>query len=325
MKIIAVANQKGGCGKTTTAINLAASLSRRNRRVLLIDCDPQAHATLGLNVDSDDEQCLYHVLTAREDERLDLEDIIVPIRKDFDLAPSGMMLGSVEHELAEVQGRENMLLQALLPVKRSYDYIILDCPPSIGHLCFNALRACTDVIIPIDMSLFSLRGVIKLVDIILFLKNTLDHDIQIRAMITMFDNRTRYAWRVLKQVKEEFGENVYETVIRYNIRLRETVDFGLPVGDYDRHAIGHKDYERLADEVLAQKIVTASHAEPRLSGAQVIAQNARSYIDRAGQSRELSSLTAEIDDMLLEGPESSYSDMIDVIARGTIDYFGGDD
>jgi hypothetical protein len=148
---------------------------------------------------------------------------------------------------------------------------------------------------------------------------------QIRAMITMFDYRTRYAWRVLKQVREEFGDNVFETVIRYNIRLRETVDYGLPVGDYDRHAIGHKDYERLADEVLAQKRVTAGHAAPRLSGAQAVAQNARQYMQRAGGSRDLNSLTAELDDLLLEDPASSYSEMIDVIARDAIDYFGGDD
>lgn len=325
MRTFAVANQKGGCGKTTTAINLASSLARRNQKVLLIDCDPQAHATLGLNVEPDDDKCLYQVLTPRKSERLSLAEIVVPVRDCFHLAPSSMMLGTIEHELADVAGREHSLLRAIQPIKNTYDYIILDCPPSIGHICFNALRACSDAIVPIDMSLFSLRGVIKLVDIILFLKNNLDHDIQVRALVTMFDFRTSYAWRVLQKVREEFGDNVFESVIRYNIRLRETVDFGVPVSDYDRHAIGHKDYEKLADEVMSLKPLTAHHGAAAMSGAQFIAQKARRYIEKAGHSKELHSIAAEIDDALTDMPESSYSEMVDIIASSRINYFGDED
>jgi chromosome partitioning protein len=133
---------------------------------------------------------------------------------------------------------------------RPYDFIVIDCPPSIGHLCFNALRASQEAIIPIDLSIFSLRGVSKLMEIVLMLKEKLDHVINCRALITMFDYRTRYARYVLEKVKDEFGENVFNTVIRYNIRLRETVDYGMPIAEFDKHAIGHKDYQALAEEVI---------------------------------------------------------------------------
>jgi len=325
MRTFSIANQKGGCGKTTTAINLASSLARRNQYVLLVDCDPQAHATMGLGVEPDDSRCLYQVLMPQHSGRLQLKDITINVRKNFDLAPSSMVLSSIEHELAEVAGRENTLLRALQPVKRIYDYIILDCPPSIGHICFNALRASSDVIVPIDMSLFSLRGVLKLIDIILFLKNNLDHDIQIRALVTMFDFRTSYARRVLQKVREEFGENVFQSAIRYNIRLRETVDFGLPVADYDLHAIGHQDYERLADEVMAMKPLVAHHGAGALSGAQYMAQKAKRYIETAGAEQEINGKAAELDDLFDDGPESSYSEMIDVIASSRINFFGEDD
>jgi chromosome partitioning protein len=140
-------------------------------------------------------------------------------------------------------------------MKESYDFVIIDCPPSIGHLCFNALRASQEVMIPIDLSLFSLRGVSKLIEIVMMLKENLDHDVQTRALITMYDHRTRYAKHVMEKVKEEFGHNVFETVIRYNIRLRESVDYGQPVGEYDKRSIGNKDYEALTEELLRAETV----------------------------------------------------------------------
>ena len=253
MRIIASANQKGGCGKTTTAINLSSSLAQNGKKVLLIDFDPQAHATMGLNVTpSDLDLSIYDVISPQKSQTVALDDVLVPIKENFDLAPSNVLLSVVEQELTNLEGREDRLMTAINGMQATYDYIIIDCPPSIGHLCFNALRAADEVIIPIDMSLFSLRGVAKLTEITMMLKDKCDHAVKSRALITMYDARTRYSRVVLEKVKSKFGTNVFETVIRYNIRLRETVDYGLPVGDYDKHAIGHIDYENLANEVISE-------------------------------------------------------------------------
>ena len=251
MRVIAVANQKGGCGKTTTAINLAFSLASKGKQVLLIDFDPQAHATMGLDINpSDLDQCIHDVLKPGTDFPPGIDDIIVPIRDNLDLAPSKATLSALEQELSGVDGRESRLLKAIESMRKAYDIVIIDCPPSIGHLCFNALRACEEVIIPIDLSLFSLRGVSKLTEIVILLKETLGHQVKARALITMYDFRTRYSRRVLEKVREKFGDNVFDTAIRYNIRLRETVDYGLPIGEYDKHSLGHKDYEKLAEELM---------------------------------------------------------------------------
>ena len=251
MRIIASANQKGGCGKTTTAINLSYSLAGKGKNVLLIDFDPQAHATMGLGINpSDLETSIYDVLKPWQNPIVRLDDVIISISNNFNLAPSKASLSAVEQELSGINGRENRLLDAIKGLQRTYDYIVIDCPPSIGHLCFNALRACNEVIIPIDLSLFSLRGVSKLQEIVMTLKEKVGHKVKSRALITMYDNRTRYSRQIYKEVKEVFQENMYETVIRYNIRLRETGDSGLPIGEFDKNAIGYQDYEELAEEVL---------------------------------------------------------------------------
>jgi len=280
MRTIAIANQKGGCGKTTTAINLSASLSLKGKRVLLVDCDPQAHATMGLNVDPAGlERNLYNVLSPGERGGLSLQEVLVPIKDHLDLVPSSVILSAVEQELSRREGRENRLLEAVSALRKPYDYLIVDCPPSIGLLCINALRACAEVIIPIEMSLFSLRGVAKLMEIFLLLKDHLDHEVRPRALITMYDFRTRYAQRVLEKVKEKFGANVFESVIRYNIRLRETVDYGLPIGDYDRHSIGCKDYANLAEEVLRAETAGAYPGESDLDNIEDMLLRTQQYME----------------------------------------------
>ena len=312
MRVIAVSNQKGGCGKTTTAISLSSSISLKGKRVLLVDCDPQSHATLGLNINpSDLEKSMYHIMTPKENGSLRMEDILISIKDNFDLAPSSVILSAVEQELSGVEGREDKFLQAIQEIKQSYDYIIIDCPPSIGLLCFNALRACEEVIIPIDMSLFSLRGVAKLMEIIILLKDKLDHDIKARALITMYDHRTRYSRLVMEKVKEEFGEDVFETVIRYNIRLRETVDYGLPIGDYDKNAIGNKDYGDLAEEVIHSETVDVQGKDV-LDVAHDILHKTEEYIDAAAKSPTHQNPIPDTG-FSPHSLRSSYSEMVEVI------------
>ncbi len=315
MRIIASANQKGGCGKTTTAINLASSLALRGQRVLLIDFDPQAHATMGLNVlPSDLEKTIYDVITPKQDGDVTLDDILIPIKENFDLAPSSIILSVVEQELSGLKGREDRLFNAIQDLDAIYEYIIIDCPPSIGHLCFNALRAADEVIIPIDMSLFSLRGVAKLTEIIVMLNEKLDNEIKSRALITMYDARTRYSEIVLDKVKSEFGKHVFETVIRYNIRLRESVDYGQPVGDYDKHAIGHADYENLAEELIRSDASGTGKSINSTGSAYEILEKTEGFM--APGSRQASTEYGYEGqyDTTYDSPESSFSEMIEAIA-----------
>jgi len=320
MRIIAVANQKGGCGKTTTTINLSASLSLKGQKVLIIDCDPQSHATMGLNVDpSDLDKSMYHVMTPRDVESYTIEDVVVSVKDNLDLVPSSVILSAVEQQLSGEESREGRLLQAIRALKQPYDYIIIDCPPSIGLLCFNALRACEEVIIPIDMSLFSLRGVAKLIEIIILLKDKLSHDITSRALITMYDSRTRYSRRVLEKVKEEFGENVFDTVIRYNIRLRETVDYGVPIGDYDKHSIGYQDYENLAQEIIRSEEDTIHRGLNSLNVSQDILHKAEEYIDMVAQSPVVEQTMSEVEEFSPYPGKSSYPEMVEAIATEPAD------
>ena len=324
MRTIAIANQKGGCGKTTTAINLSSCLVLKGQKVLLIDCDPQSHATMGLDIHFDHEKSTYNIITPKETEHLGIEDIVVSVKDNFDIAPSDIRLSAIEQELAGMEGRENRLLQAIEPLKPAYHYVIIDCPPSIGHLCFNALRACEEAIIPIDMSLFSLRGVAELTDIIVLLKNKCDHVIEARALVTMYDYRTRYSRQVLEKVKEQFGDRVFETVIRYNIRLRESADYGLPVGDYDKHAIGHKDYEKLAGEVMSAGMVTMTPHAHISNGPHDILEKTEDYIRSVSEAPVPEELTPDLEETFPYPAESSYSAMVEVMATDP-DYSASED
>jgi chromosome partitioning protein len=317
MRIIAVANQKGGCGKTTTAINLSSCLALKGQKVLLIDFDPQSHATMGLNIECDPEKNIYHVIAPAKTEAAGLDDVIVPVKDNFDIAPSDTRLCAVEQELALVDGREKRLLEAIERMEKSYDFVIIDCPPSIGHLCFNALRASSEAIIPIDMSLFSLRGIAKLTDMMVMIENASGHVIAPRALVTMFDARTRYSQEVLERVREKFEDKVFDTVIRYNIRLRETVDHGLPIGDYDRHAIGQKDYAALSEEVLGGTAVGIEAS----SGAEEVLRTTREYLDTM-EPVPMSDVDSESEKEIAESfpypAQSSYSAMVKAIAGGAL-------
>jgi MinD-like ATPase involved in chromosome partitioning or flagellar assembly len=221
--------------------------------------------------------------------------------------------------LACVDGREKRLLEAIERLETPYDFIIIDCPPSIGHLCFNALRACSEAIIPIDMSLFSLRGIAKLTDMMVMIENSSGHAIVPRALVTMFDARTRYSQEVLERVQEKFEDKVFDTVIRYNIRLRETVDHGLPIGDYDKHAIGQKDYEALAKELLAEMRDCADVEVKKSSVAEEVLRTTHEYLETM-EPVPMSDVDSEPEMEAAESfpypARSTYSAMISEIARG---------
>ena len=251
MRIIAIANQKGGCGKTTTAINLSSALSVNKRKTLLIDFDPQAHATIGLNVNSD--KSLYNVLSSLTNKKLKIEDVILKIDKNLDLIPSNILLGTIEQELADQISRESRLFDVLANLSITYDYIIIDCPPNLGLLTVNAIRAAKEVYIPVETSYFSLAGLNHLVEIIELIKDRLNHSVDYRVLVTIFDSRLKYSFKILDTIKRNFKDSLFDTIIHTNVKLKESQSQGCSVLDFDKYSRGSKDYFSLAREVISQE------------------------------------------------------------------------
>jgi chromosome partitioning protein len=248
MKIISIANQKGGCGKTTTAINLASALSLNGKKVLLIDLDAQAHASLGLDVESQDS--LYNVISKLTPRKLRIENIIKRVEDSFDIAPSNILVGTLEQELSDEIGREIKLSEILSTIKDQYDYILIDCSPSLGILTINAIRASDEVIIPAETSRFSMQGVEHIIEIITLVKSRLDHNVKYRVLVTMFDSRLRHSFSMLDTFRKKFGEYLYDTIIHVNVKLKESAVMGKPVAYFDKYSRGAKDYFTLAKELI---------------------------------------------------------------------------
>ena len=219
MRIISITNQKGGCGKTTTAINLAASLSNNKRKTLLIDLDPQAHATLGLNIKA--SLTIYDVLSKLTNHKARLDDIIQNVDKNFDIAPSGIILSTLEQELADEIGRESRLRETINNFKDNYDYILIDCPPNLGILTINAIRATSEIIVPVEASRFSLEGLSQLIDIINLVEERLDHSVDYRVLVTNFDSRLRHSFKMLDKIKSMFGDRMFSNIIHVNVKLKK--------------------------------------------------------------------------------------------------------
>ncbi len=250
MRIIAITNQKGGCGKTTTAINLAASLSANSRKILLIDLDPQAHATLGLNIKSD--LSIYNVLSKITNKKARLADIIQNLGVNFDIAPSSIVLSTLEQELAGEIGRESRLWEILNSFKGSYDYILIDCPPNLGILTINSIRAADEVIVPVEASRFSLEGLDQLTGIINLVKERLSHNVSFRVLVTNFDSRLRHSFKMLERIKSNFKEELFGIIIHVNVKLKEAQNQGVHILNYDKYCRGAKDYFSLAREIITQ-------------------------------------------------------------------------
>ncbi|MCX5703403.1 MAG: AAA family ATPase, partial [Candidatus Omnitrophica bacterium] len=250
-RIISITNQKGGCGKTTTAINLAASLSINNRKVLLIDLDPQSHATLGLNIKSD--LSIYNVLSKLTNRKAGLKDIIQNLEENFDIAPSSIILSTLEQELAGEIGRELRLWEALNSFKDAYDYILIDCPPNLGILTINAIRASSEVIIPVEASRFSLEGLDQLLSIINLVKERLNHNVSHRVLVANFDSRLRHSFKMLERIKANFKERLFSNIIHVNVKLKEAQNTGTHIFNEDKYCRGAKDYYSLAREIITQE------------------------------------------------------------------------
>ena len=265
MRTIAVVNQKGGCGKTTTSINLSAFLARAQRRVLLVDMDPQGHATLGLRTGDTlpPSKTMYEVLSRRAGEQPSrLRDVIVPVLDNLDVAPADILLSAIPEKLAGVAGREDVLTDAIAGVRDDYDYVIVDCPPNVGLLTFNALKACSEAIVPMDPSFFSLHGIGKLLETIDLLARKSDHHIDARVLVTLYPGRSPFVKAVVDELHRHLDGHYFETIIRYSVKLAEAASHGMPIVKYCRQCVGFDDYQALVAEVLRRESADPRGAAP---------------------------------------------------------------
>jgi chromosome partitioning protein len=265
-RLIALVNQKGGCGKTTTAVNLAACLAVSKRRVLLIDLDPQANATVSLGIDAGQlPKTIYQVLVDEMQDggtAVDLESVIVASNvAHLDVAPSSIDLAAAELELSARIGRENSLRKKILPLRDRYHYIIIDTPPSLGLLTLNALVACEEVIIPIQTHYYALLGMRQLLRTLKVVREEVGHQIEIAGVVpTMYDARTSIGKEIIQGIRDYFGDKVFQSAIHFNIKLVESSMAGVPVFVHMRASRGAEEYMSLAKEVMALEQKTGSAA-----------------------------------------------------------------
>lgn len=247
--IFATVNQKGGVGKTTTAVNLASYLATFGKKILLVDSDPQGNATSGLGINRDDiKSCMYDVII----NGAEFPSIIKPTAiSGLDIAPATPRLAGAEVELTEIESRESRLKNAMMDLRQKYDYLLIDCPPSLSLLTVNALTAADQVIIPIQCEYYALEGLSQLVKTIELIKKSLNPDLRICGiLLTMYDSRTLLSEQVVEETRQHFGGKVFKTMIPRNVRLAEAPSFGQPIVFYDPSSSGAVAYENLSREIL---------------------------------------------------------------------------
>lgn len=252
MKTVAIINQKGGVGKTTISINLASAMASRGSRTLLVDMDPQSHCAVGLAVPEEQiEQSLFDVLIGQaRNEPIRISEIVWKISDRFELAPSTIDLATFEAQTANQPDRENCLKKVLACVQNDFDYVIIDCPPSVGLLTFNALRAASDVIVPVEMGYFSLHGLSKQLDTLSALSQQCESRPNVMVLGSMYDIRTKMGREILGELRKHFNGRMFKTVINFNTKLKEAASLGQPISEYDPASKGFKDFLALADELV---------------------------------------------------------------------------
>ena len=251
-RIIAIANQKGGVGKTTTAINLSACLAEKGQKVLAIDMDPQGNMSSGLGVDKDSiDKTIYDMIIGEND----VEEVIDHGTIDnLDILPSNVDLSAVEIELIDVDNKEFIVKDAIQKIRDNYDYIIIDCPPSLSLLTINAMTTADSVLVPIQCEYYALEGLSQLIHTVELVKERLNSILEIEGVVfTMYDARTNLSLQVVENVKDNLQQNIYKTIIPRNIRLAEAPSYGTPINQYDPKSAGAESYMRLAEEVIEKK------------------------------------------------------------------------
>lgn len=251
-RIIAVANQKGGVGKTTTAINLSSCLAAKGQKVLAIDMDPQGNMTSGLSVEKDDvEYTVYDLLIGEAS----IEQIICKnVFENLDVLPTNIDLSGAEIELLDVDNKQFILKEKVEKIRDDYDFIIIDCPPSLSMLTINAMTTADTVLVPIQCEYYALEGLSQLMNTIDLVKSRLNENLEMEGVVfTMYDARTNLSLQVVENVKDNLQQNIYKTIIPRNIRLAEAPSYGLPINKYDPKSTGAESYMRLADEVIERE------------------------------------------------------------------------
>lgn len=248
-RIIAVANQKGGVGKTTTAINLSSCLAEKGKKVLAVDMDPQGNMTSGLGVDKNSvENTIYDLIIG---ESIIDKVLRKDIMKNLDIIPANIDLSAAEIELIDVEDKEYIVRNVIKDIKDNYDYIIIDCPPSLSMLTINAMTTATSVLVPIQCEYYALEGLSQLIHTVDLVRDRLNPELEIEGVVfTMYDARTNLSLQVVENVKDNLHQNIYKTIIPRNIRLAEAPSYGIPINEYDPKSAGSESYMRLAEEVI---------------------------------------------------------------------------